>query len=118
MTSQISEPSENQQHKFCRDCKHLIGKRMFPDEWEKWECGHVNNQEGHHSVSGMKSYRNSILVTRNEYCSGHWWEEYIYYQQEQVPTFDQGSLADLRKLAQEKLASRAKKISSADLENL
>lgn len=28
---------------FCKDCKHLIGKRHMPEHAASWKCGHQEN---------------------------------------------------------------------------
>lgn len=92
----------------CNKCSHLLGRRIYPNEWESWRCGHINNYSGTrlHPVSGQQirifKIDEDILKIRAFHCEGNWFEE--YKTPEPIPsiagiqatdiTFDEKSLSD------------------------
>lgn len=92
MTSETEE-------KTCRKCKHLLGRRDYPMDWENWNCGHVNNYSGTriHPVSGegIRIFVDiNILRVRIEKChKENWYEEYI--KPEPLPTIGGAEATEL-----------------------
>lgn len=69
--------------KACRNCKHLLGIRHDPANWEKWYCVHPNNvkNETRHVITDVPVREYNIVniyPCRVEYCRGEWFEEYNY----------------------------------------
>jgi len=72
--------------RFCRDCKHLLGNRSYPDNTDNWRChaeGNLN-ASSYDLVSGKKLLS---FVEKDCYAArdnpnscgqtGRWYEEYI-----------------------------------------
>lgn len=75
----------------CNTCRHLIGRREYQENFEKWKCGNPNNIEGTgvNLVSGLPytNYKITYCITQRLdplSCGpeGLWYEEYIPPQQE------------------------------------
>ena len=102
---------------FCKDCKHLVGRRNYPEHAESWLCGHPSNILGENtdSVTGevLRSYRISrcysmrtnLLYTPgssgeviNKNCgeAGAWFEPYVqpHYEGKGSPAISQAARAD------------------------